>query len=557
MSVVTFNYNSTLSNLIPLSGLAGSGISVLDANLITGFPPSTTKQVIVSLTRTSTTATLTSVAHGMVVGNVISIAGINNDLSWNGSWTVATTPTADTLTFTVSAQTTPATTLDTMTFTKVVSSLTRSSTTATLTCQGHGISSGATIFIAGVTNDLSWNGTWLVTGVTTDTLTFTVSSQTTPATSTATTGIIVKDMSVSSLTRSSTTCTLTTPYVHNFNIGDSIGIYGVSNDTSWNNSYIITTIPDSTHLTFETTGTPTSPATGTISVKYPPIGSYVSGGTLLPYWSKVFSATNQAIYRSLDPQSTQCFLRVDDSTVNYMTVSMLEGFSNFTAGLKNRLDVYWMKSDSSLNYHKPWMIVGDSKRFFLGTSWLNSSISWQGQTLYYNQNNVMDNYFFGDIFSVKAGDSYHCVIQGTTSTSLSSSYFCSPTYNSFYSVDKTTSNGNYILRSYVQLGSQQQCTKWSLSNTNRIGYDVAITFPNASDNGVYIDAVWVIQSGTTIRGKMPGFFAPITSTQWWFSSFDKSFIKDGRTYMYVRSFWSNYLSFMGFFLDVTPSGFIF
>lgn len=556
MSVVTFNYNSTLSNLIPLSGLAGSGISVLDANLITGFPPSTTKKVIASLTRTSTTATLTSVAHGMVVGNVISIAGIRNDLSWNGPWTVATTPTADTLTFTVAAQLTPATTLDTMTFTKVVSSLTRSSTTATLTCQGHGISSGATIFIYGVTNDPSWNGTWVVTGVTTNTLTFTVSSQTTPATSTATTGIILKDMSVTSLTRSSTTCTLTTPYVHNFNVGDSIGIYGVINDTSWNDSYIITTIPDSTHLTFETSGTPTSPATGTIYVKYPPIGSYVSGGTLLPYWSKVFSATNKAIYRSLDPQSTQWFLRVDDSTVNYMTVSMLEGFSNFTTGLKNSVDVYWMKSDSSLNYHKPWMIVGDSKRFYLGTSWFNGSANWQGLTFYHNQNNVMDNYFFGDILSVKAGDSYHCVIQGTTSTATSASYFCYYSYNSFYSVDKTTSNGNYILRGYFQLGNQIQSSTWSLSNTNQIGNAGEIKFPNLSDNGVYIDAVWVIESGNTIRGKMPGFFAPINLTQWWFSSFDTSFIKDGRTYMYVRSYSSSGGVFLGFFLDVTPSGFI-
>jgi hypothetical protein len=549
-SVLTFNYNSTMTNMVNLSGHVGSGIGLLDANLILGFPGNITSKTITSLTRTSTTATLTCPSHGMVAGNLINIQGVTNDVTWNGTWTVATTPTADTLTFTVAAQTSPATTLSTMTFIKIISSLTRSSTTATLTCQGHGIASGATIFISGVQNDPTWNGSWVVTGVTADTLTFTVSSQTTPATSAF--GMFIKDISVSSLTRSGTTCSLTSTVPHGHAIGDIIGIYGA--DSTWNDSYVVATVPDSTHLTFETTGTPTSPASGTISIKCPPLGAKVSGSNLIPSWSKVFSGTNQAIYRSLDVESTQWFLRVDDSTTSYMTVSMLEGYSTFTTGLINQANVYWLKSDSATSpAFRPWMTVGDSKRFYLGMSWSNGSVTWQTVTTYFNLTNVMETYFFGDIIPVKGGDSYHCMIQGGTGTSTAAGQFGYWFVNAFYVVDKSVSYGSYILRSYTQLGVQTSFIKWSLSLVNTMGYtSVPITFPNPGDNGIYVESVWVCQPSSNIRGKVPGLYAPLNGTQWWLASLDKSFIKDGKTLMYVRTNNStnNYIG--GFFIDVTP-----
>jgi hypothetical protein len=53
-----------------------------------------------ALTRSAGTATMTSEAHGLSVGDVIAIYGAE-DTDYNGDFTVATVPTADTLTFSV------------------------------------------------------------------------------------------------------------------------------------------------------------------------------------------------------------------------------------------------------------------------------------------------------------------------------------------------------------------------------------------------------------------------------------------------------------------------
>jgi hypothetical protein len=51
-----------------------------------------------SLTAVTTTATLTLTAHGFTVGQAIDVSGATQS-GYNGTWTVATTPTADTLTY--------------------------------------------------------------------------------------------------------------------------------------------------------------------------------------------------------------------------------------------------------------------------------------------------------------------------------------------------------------------------------------------------------------------------------------------------------------------------
>ena len=423
-----------------------------------------------------------------------------------------------------------------------------------MTAQSHGIANGSTIHVWGVTNDTNWNGFWVVTGTTTDTLTFTVSSQTTPASSTHVNGMTLTNVSISSLTRASTTATMTTASPHGYAIGDIIGVYGVTNDTTWNDAYVVTSVPTSTTLTFEVSGTPTTPASGTMSFRNPPVGAKASSGALTTSWTKTFSGTNQAIYKSTDVESTQWFLRVDDSNANYMTVSMLEGYTDFTTGLINRQDVYWVKSDTSSSAIRPWFIIGDSKRFYFGSSWFTgSNPNWQGNTQSLQTHLAFDSYFFGDIISLKPGDAYHCAISGSTSSALSSTYFCSISYNSFWSTNNNVVAGSFIMRSYNQLGSQTNFTRWSLSNVTASGHLNTTTFPNPSDNGTYIDYVWVFQPTTSVRGRMPGFYAPINQTQWWFTSFDKSFVKDGNTYMYIRSYSSSSAYFTGTFYLVTPT----
>lgn len=66
---------------------------------------------ITSLTRSASTATATtSVAHGLVVGNTVTISGVTNDTGWNGTYTVSSIVSATQFRFTVSStRVTPAT----------------------------------------------------------------------------------------------------------------------------------------------------------------------------------------------------------------------------------------------------------------------------------------------------------------------------------------------------------------------------------------------------------------------------------------------------------------
>ncbi len=93
-------------------------------------------------------------------------------------------------------------------------------------------------------------------------------------------------LSVSSLTRSSTTATVTTTVPHGYLASDYITIAG-SLITAYNQKWKIVSVPSSTTFTFTCANTLTTPATGTITVTYT---SNASGG---------FGA-NGSLWRTLD-----------------------------------------------------------------------------------------------------------------------------------------------------------------------------------------------------------------------------------------------------------------
>lgn len=156
-------------------------------------------KAITSITRTSTTATVTTTAsHGYTTGDSITIIGAL-PAGYNGTFTITVTG-VQTFTYTVSSSlTTPATGTKTAnkpvpytasnfyTTTKTLTSLTRSGTVATATLVNHGVSANRWVTIAGA-SPAGYNGTVLVTSVpTADTFTYTVGSGlSTPATGTIT-----------------------------------------------------------------------------------------------------------------------------------------------------------------------------------------------------------------------------------------------------------------------------------------------------------------------------------------------------------------------------------
>jgi|GEM_PF-5137023 len=77
----------------------------------------------------------------------------------------------------------------------------------------------------------------------------------------------VNRVTVSSLTRASTTATLNTATAHGLIAGNGFTLIGVVNDTNWNGSYTVLTAPSSTQITFTVPSTLPSPATVNANTK--------------------------------------------------------------------------------------------------------------------------------------------------------------------------------------------------------------------------------------------------------------------------------------------------
>lgn len=73
-----------------------------------------------------------------------------------------------------------------------------------------------------------------------------------------------KQQIATSITRSSSTATCTTPDPHGFQIGDRVNVRG-ANQTEYNGIFVLTGVT-STTFTYTVGGAPATPATGTISV---------------------------------------------------------------------------------------------------------------------------------------------------------------------------------------------------------------------------------------------------------------------------------------------------
>ena len=84
-------------------------------------------------------------------------------------------------------------------------------------------------------------------------------------------------------------------------LGDQVVTIAGANQAEYNGEVRVLSTT-SLEFTFAVTGTPVTPATGTLSVKVAPLN-----------FDKAFSATNKRVYRSKNVLSNRSFLRVDNS----------------------------------------------------------------------------------------------------------------------------------------------------------------------------------------------------------------------------------------------------
>src|SRR5574338_427743 len=110
--------------------------------------------------------------------------------------------------------------------------------------------------------------------------------------------------------------------INGFEVNQVVLVAGATGGAAALNGEWCVTAVSSTWIQFACPGIGDQTATGTITVKAAPSGS----------WSKVFSGTNKAAYKSTDPAATGCLLRVDDTSAQYAVVRGYETMTDVDTG---------------------------------------------------------------------------------------------------------------------------------------------------------------------------------------------------------------------------------
>lgn len=279
------------------------------------------------------------------------------------------------------------------------------------------------------------------------------------------------------ITRSDSVATATCAAGHGYREYDVVSISGAA-QAEYNGEFVITNV---TSITFDVTvtGTPVTPATGTLTAKIAPLG-----------WGKAFTGTNKAAYRASDVSSTRLYLRVDDTNAKFANVAGYETMTDVDTGTGQFMDTLsaWNKSNTADAVTHPWYIIGDGLAFYLVISWHASYA------------NKYEGYYFGDVNTYKAGDAYHCALiaaASITSTAVGQQ-------NLFYGFT-IISTGKKIARSYSQLNGAVGLWQKALGASDTLG-----DYPSPVDNGLNMSQVYIVEgSSLIIRGEFPGWYFPM------------------------------------------------
>lgn len=253
-------------------------------------------------------------------------------------------------------------------------------------------------------------------------------------------------------------------------------------------------------ITFAAPGVPDGAATGSISAKLAPAG-----------WEKAFTGTNVAAYRSLDPESTRMFLRLDDSSPTNARVVGYESMSDVSTGVgpfPTAAQIsgggWWPKANAANATVRGWTLVADARGFVLHMHTATSSPGVSGAV-----------WWFGDFASLKSGDAYGCALQCAASDSSTNADINTTTAAIEYCGNYLTS-GAYAPRSFTALGGSAALSHGvdamcGTSATAGVGVGAPYTpiYPNGPDNGLLLARKLYVEPGVCLRGRLPGVAVPL------------------------------------------------
>jgi len=225
-------------------------------------------------------------------------------------------------------------------------------------------------------------------------------------------------------------------------------------------------------------------------------------------WEKVYTGTNKAVFRPLDPASTRPYLRVLDTAASPATafharVTMFETMSDVDTGTNmappNALVAnggYWWKTAVNTTAAVPWTIVGDSRALYFLPCTHNTTGALP---------NVASSFFFGDLKSYRSGDAYCATLVAATADVSATPVGVGLGVNSgtsYLGWVMRAPNGLGVARNLAWRGVGGASTGVSGNDANALG-----PFPAPANNGLLLAEIVV---GTAVveangpRGIFPG-----------------------------------------------------
>lgn len=262
------------------------------------------------------------------------------------------------------------------------------------------------------------------------------------------------------------------------NTGPVITIAGAT-PSALNGQWRVQSIPSASTFTFTTSGISNQTATGTITAKRSPAG-----------FSKAYSGTNKAAYRSDNVVGSRLYLRIDDTNTTYSRICGYETMSDVDTGTgphptesQQSGGGYLYKANAA---NRGWTLFSDGRivYFFCDT---NGGASWWG------------GFVFGDIDSYVPSDAYGSILIYNTSSNSST-----PSLLNLGAL----SSGSVLARAYTQLGSSILCSRYSHSKTINLGSG-GEAYPAVADNSLHLAGVECWDGATSSRGILAGLWNPI------------------------------------------------
>jgi hypothetical protein len=252
---------------------------------------------------------------------------------------------------------------------------------------------------------------------------------------------------------------------------------------------IVNKVAGSTSATFNVApGTTAGSVTGTITIAMAP----------LPYWSKVYSGTNTAVYRSSDPFGLGMYLNIDDTGAQWARVTGYEtmtavatGTGPFPTAAQIAGGGYWPKSVAA--GATGWTVVADSRGiYFIPIPGLVNSSGYQSSSAR----------FFGDMIPLRTGgDPWCCALNYSSVSSVASQQDGQVDGNS------TAPAQTALPRLATGLGTSQLHVVYPYTGTvpSCSGGDAFLgSFPSQYDGALRLSKKFIFAGGP--RAEFPGFY---------------------------------------------------